>query len=148
MSAPGKEDQLRRILYELQLMEGTANLLQQRLQLLNGAITELRVSQQSLTDMKELKPDTPILVPVGGGALIRAKAGSLEKVILSVGAGVSVEMELSKALEDVAKRLEEVEKSATAAEDQLSQVVAQMQAHQETGNRLQGELQGEATSVR
>ncbi len=148
MSVPGKEDQLRRILYELQLMEGTANLLQQRLQFLNGAITELRVSQQSLTDMKELKPDTPLLVPVGGGALIQAKAGSLEKVVLSVGAGVSVEMELPKALEDIAKRLEDVEKSATAAEEQLSQVVAQMEAHQETGNRLQGELQGEAARVR
>ncbi len=148
MSTPGKEDQLRRILYELQLMEGTANLLQQRLQLLNGAITELRVSQQSLTDMKELKPDTPLLVPVGGGALIHAKTGNLEKVVLSVGASVSIEMDLPKALDDVAKRLEEVEKNAAAAEEQLGQVVAQMQSHQETGNRLQGELQGEAARVR
>jgi prefoldin alpha subunit len=148
LASLSKEDQLRRILYELQLMEGTAQVLQQRLQILMSAQTELRVSQQSLGDLKDIQPDTPLLVPVGGATFIHAKTAPLDKVIVGVGANVSVEMEYPKAVEDVNKRLEEVEKTLTAVEEQLSQVLAQMQNHQEVGNRLSAELQGEGTVVR
>lgn len=148
MAAPRREDQLRRILYELQLMEGTANVLQQRMQILTQAQTELRVSQQSLGDLKEVQPDTPILIPVGGAAFIHAKTAPLDKVIVGVGADVSVEMDYQKAVDDVAKRLEEVEKTLTSVDEQLGQVLAQMQSHQEAGNRLSAELQGEGKVVR
>jgi prefoldin alpha subunit len=148
LASPGKEDQLRRILYELQLMEGTSQVLQQRFQILTNAQTELRVSQQSLGDMRDLHPDTPILVPVGGAAFIHAKTAPLDKVIVGVGADVSVEMDYSKAVEDVNKRLEEVEKTLASVEEQLGQVLAQMQSHQDVGNRLSAELQGEGARVR
>jgi prefoldin alpha subunit len=148
LASPNKEDQLRRILYELQMMEGTAQVLQQRLQILSSAQAELRVSQQSLNDMKELKPDTPMLVPIGGAAFIHAKTGALDKIIVGVGADVSVEMEFPKALDDINKRLEEVEKTLASVEEQLGQVLAQMQSHQEVGNRLSAELQGGAANVR
>jgi prefoldin alpha subunit len=148
LASPNKEDQLRRILYELQMMEGTAQVLQQRLQILSSAQQELRLSQQSLNDMKGIKPDTPMLVPIGGAAFIHAKTGSIDKVIVGVGADVSVEMEFPKALEDINKRLEEVEKTLTSVEEQLGQVLAQMQSHQEVGNRLSAELQGGAVNVR
>lgn len=148
MASPGKEDQLRRILYELQLMEGTAQVLQQRLQILTQAQTELRVSQQSLNDLKDVKADTPILVPVGGSTFVHAKTATVDKVIVGVGADVSIEMDYPKAVEDINKRLEEVEKTLTAVEEQLGQVLAQMQSHQEAGNRLSAELQGEGSLVR
>jgi prefoldin alpha subunit len=148
MASPGKEDQLRRILYELQLMENTAQVLQQRMQILTNAQTELRVSQQSLNDLKDVQPDTPMLVPVGGAAFVHAKTAPIDKVIIGVGADVSVEMEYPKAVEDINKRLEEVEKTLAAVEEQLGQVLAQMQSHQEAGNRLSAELQGEGTVVR
>lgn len=148
MAAPRREDQLRRILYELQLMEGTANVLQQRMQILTQAQAELRVSQQSLGDLKEVQPDTPILIPVGGAAFIHAKTAPLDKVIVGVGADVSVEMDYQKAVDDVKTRLEEVEKTLTSVDEQLGQVLAQMQSHQDAGNRLSAELQGEGRVVR
>ena len=148
MASQTKEDQLRRILYELQLMEGTSQVLQQRLQVLTNASSELRLSQQSLTEMKDLKPNTPLLVPIGGGAFVHTQTADLSKVIIGIGANVSIEMDLLKALEDIKKRLEDVDKTMTAVEEQLGQVLAQMQNHQEVGNRLSTELQGEAASVR
>lgn len=148
MASQSHEDQLRRIMYELQLMEGTAQVLQQRLQVLTNAEAELRMSQQSLGDMKDLKQDTPLLVPIGGGAFVHAKTTTVENVIVGVGADVSIEMELPKALEDIQKRLDEVEKTATAVEEQLGQVLAQMQSHQDVGNRLSAELRGGAAGVR
>ncbi len=148
MASQSKEDQLRRVMYELQLMEGTAQVLEQRLQVLNAAEAELRMSQQSLGEMKELKPDTPLLVPVGGGAFVHAKTAPVDKVVVGVGADVSIEMDLPKALEDIQKRLEEVEKTVAAVEEQLGQVLAQMQSHQDVGSRLSAELQGGAAGVR
>jgi prefoldin alpha subunit len=129
-------------------MEGTANVLQQRMQILTQAQAELRVSQQSLGDLKEVQPDTPILIPVGGAAFIHAKTAPLDKVIVGVGADVSVEMDYQKAVDDVKTRLEEVEKTLTSVDEQLGQVLAQMQSHQDAGNRLSAELQGEGKVVR
>lgn len=147
MTAPRKEDQFRRVVYELQLMDGSVQLLQERMQILSAALADLRLAQQSLSDLKNVSAQTPILIPVGGGTFVNAELGEMKKVIVGVGADVSVEMELDKAISDVSSRLEEVEKAQAAVEQQLTQIVAQMQSHQEVANRLSAELQGEAKRV-
>ncbi len=57
-------------------------------------------------------------------------------------------MDYQKAVDDVNKRLEEVEKTLASVDEQLGQVLAQMQSHQDAGNRLSAELQGEGKVVR
>ena len=145
MTEPSKQDQLRRILYELQLMEGTVQTLQQRVELLNGAATDLIMSNDSLTELNKLKTDSSLLVPVGGGTFVHANLGDINKVIIGIGADVSVEMELDKALDTIKSRLTEVEKAETFAQDQLSQVINQMQIYQNVAQRLSTDLQGDAT---
>lgn len=147
MTAQSKEDQFRRVVYELQLMDGSVQVLQQRMQILSAALADLRLAQQSLNDLKNVDAKTPILIPVGGGTFVNAELGEMKKVIVGVGADVSVEMELDKAIADISSRLEEVEKAQAAVDQQLTQIVAQMQSHQEVANRLSAELQGEAKRV-
>jgi prefoldin alpha subunit len=147
LTAPSKEDQFRRVVYELQLMDGSVQLLQDRMQILSAALADLRLAQQSLSDLKDVSPKTPILIPVGGGTFVNAELGEMNRVIVGVGADVSVEMELDKAISDISSRLEEVEKAEAAVEQQLTQIVAQMQSHREVANRLSAELQGEAKRV-
>jgi prefoldin alpha subunit len=147
LTAPSKEDQFRRVVYELQLMDGSVQVLQQRMQILSSALADLRLAQQSLNDLKNVDAKTPILIPVGGGTFVNAELGEMKKVIVGVGADVSVEMELDKAIADISSRLEEVEKAQAAVDQQLTQIVAQMQSHQEVANRLSAELQGEAKRV-
>jgi len=105
------------------------------------------LAQQSLNDLKNVGAQTSILVPVGGGTFVNAELGDIKKVIVGIGADVSVEMELDKAISDISSRLEEVEKAQAAVEQQLTQIVAQMQSHQEIANRLNAELQGETKRV-
>jgi len=130
LTAPSKEDQFRRVVYELQLMDGSVQVLQQRMQILSAALADLRLAQQSLNDLKNVDAKTPILIPVGGGTFVNAELGEMKKVIVGVGADVSVEMELDKAIADISSRLEEVEKAQAAVDQQLTQIVAQMQSHQ------------------
>lgn len=147
MSAQDREDQLRRIVVELRLMQGTAETLQQRLQLLTTALADLRLAEGSMKDLKDVEAGTPILVPVGGGTFVNAQLGDIGRVIMGIGADVSVEMRLEDALENVSGRVEEVERAQLSVQQQLSQILAQMEAHEDAFNRLSAELQGEAPGV-
>ncbi len=73
MSTPSQEDQFRRLAYEIQLMQGTAETLQQRLALLQSAVTDLTVAKESLAGLQEVEEGVPILVPTGGGIFVNAK---------------------------------------------------------------------------
>ncbi len=142
--ALSKEDQFKRLLMELRLMEGSAQTFNSRLQLLTTALGDLRLAQQSLRDLKDVEADTPLLVPVGGSALVNAQLGDLSKVVMGIGARVSVEMDLEEAIENVNERIAEIEKAQGSVQQQLMQILAQIEAHQERANRLSAELQGEA----
>ena len=123
-------------------MEGSVNVLQQRFSQVMAAVSELRLAQKSLGDLKETQPDSNLLVPVGGGAFIDAKMGSIENVVVGIGAGVSVEMQYDAAVEDVTGRLTEMEKAQTAIDQQLRQILAQIESHQSMAERLSAEIQG------
>lgn len=139
---PQKENQLRQIVAEMRQMEGSVNVLQQRFSQVMAAVSELRLAQKSLGDLKETQPDSNLLVPVGGGAFIDAKMGSIENVVVGIGAGVSVEMQYDAAVEDVKGRLTEMEKAQTSIDQQLRQILAQIESHQSMAERLSAEIQG------
>ena len=139
---PQKENQLRQIVAEMRQMEGSVNVLQQRFSQVMAAVSELRLAQKSLGDLKETQPDSNLLVPVGGGAFIDAKMGSIENVVVGIGAGVSVEMQYDAAVEDVTGRLTEMDKAQTAIDQQLRQILAQIESHQSMAERLSAEIQG------
>lgn len=147
MTAQDKERQLRRLIVELQMMQGSADLLQQRLELLQTATTDLRVADSSLKALKAVKAGNPILVPVGGNTFVNAQIGDLNRVIVGIGAGVSIEMDIDKAIEDLSARLAEVEKAGDSVQQQLGQILGQMQIHQDGVNRLGADLRGEAAGV-
>lgn len=147
MAAPSQEDHVRRLLMELRLMQGSAETLEQRLGVLQTAVADLRLASSSLNALKDLEEGAPILVPTGGGAFANATLGDLSKVIVGVGADVSVEMELEDAIGDVSSRLEDMEKASQSVRQQLEQILAQMQSHQEVLNRLGAQLQGESPGV-
>lgn len=147
MTAANREDQTRRLIYELQLMQGTADTLQQRLAILQNALSDLRVAEESLKALSETEEGSPILIPMGGGTLVKAQLGDTSKVIINIGAEVSIDMPLEDAQKNVAGRLEDVESTSSSVEQQLQQIVAQMEVHREGINRLSAQIRGEAQGV-
>ena len=138
---PPKENQLRQLVTEMRMMEGTVNTLQQRLQVVLASVSELRLAKQSLGDLKDIKSGSNLLVPVGGAAFINANLGDVDKVVVGIGADVSLEMEYEDAVKDVDERLQEMEKAQTSIEQQLGQIMAQLQSHQSMAERLSAEIQ-------
>lgn len=147
MTVANREDQTRRLIYELQLMQGTADTLQQRLAILQNALADLRVAKESLKALSETEEGSPILIPMGGGTLVNAQLGDTSKVIINIGADVSIDMPLEDAQKNVADRLENVEKTNTSVEQQLQQLLAQMEVHRDGINRLSAQIRGEAQGV-
>lgn len=141
MSQQDKEKQLRRLVTEMRMMEGSVDALNQRLQFLTVSISELRLAQNSLRDLKDIKYGNPLLVPVGGGVFMDAQLGDISKVVVGIGAGVSVEMDYDKAVEDIGERLQEMEQAQGAVQQQLGQILAQLESHQGMAERLSMEIQ-------
>ena len=141
MSQQEKEKQLRRLVTEMRMMEGSVDALNQRLQFLTASISELRLAQNSLRDLKGIESGNPILVPVGGGVFMDAQLGDISKVVVGIGAGVSVERDYEKAVEEIGERLQEMEQAQGAVQQQLGQILAQLESHQGMAERLSMEIQ-------
>jgi len=148
LSQQDKEKQLRRLVTEMRMMEGSADVLNQRLQLLASSISELHLAQRSLRDLKDIESGNPLLVPVGGGVFMDAQLGDISKVVVGVGADVSVEMDYEKAVEDIGERLQEMEQAQGAVQQQLSQILAQLESHQGMAERLSLDIQNAVQGAR
>jgi len=124
------EETLRRLVVELRLLEGTANTLQSRLNFVNAILTELNYAKKTLEGLEKEKKNVPLFVPIGGGSYIRAKLESAEKVIVGMGAGVSVEKSTIQAKETVGSRIAQLEKTRRTLQQQLTQVAQKMEEDQ------------------
>jgi prefoldin alpha subunit len=147
LAAASQEEQFRKLAYELQMMQGTAETLQQRLGVLQNAAADLGVAKKSIESLKEVEEGDPILVPTGGGTFVNAHLGDLSNILVNVGADVSIEMGLDEADQDISGRLEEVEKASQSVQEQLQQILSQMEIHRDALNRLSASLQGVAPGV-
>ncbi|MCZ2856276.1 MAG: prefoldin subunit alpha [Candidatus Bathyarchaeota archaeon] len=134
------DETLRRLIVELRLLEGTANTLQSRLNFISAMQTELNYAKMTLEGLEKEKEDVPLFVPIGGGSYIRAKLESAEKIIVGMGAGVSVEKSLSKAKETVGNRIAQLEKTRGMLQQQLTQVAQKMEEDQAKFQRLSEKL--------
>jgi len=121
------QETFRRLAVELRILEGTADALQARLNLVNAALTELNFARMTLEGMEKETPDASLFVPIGGGSFIKAKLESTDKVIVGAGAGVSIERTMTEARQTVQNRISELEKTRVSLQQQLVQVVGRIE---------------------
>jgi prefoldin alpha subunit len=117
-----EEEELRKLSVEMRFLEQTAESLQQRISMVNAAITDLAYANMTLESVEKEKADAELLVPIGGSSYIRVKLADTDKVVVGMGAGVSIEKTLPEAKEIVKERLGELEKTMTSAQQQFAQV--------------------------
>ena len=124
MAERGKtEEELRRLSLEMRYLEQTAETLQQRIGMVNAAITDLAYANMTLDGIEKEKESAELLVPIGGSAYVKVKLADSNKVIVGMGAGVSVEKTLQEAKTILKERLDELEKTMNSAQQQFTQVV-------------------------
>ena len=116
------EEELRKLSVEMRYLEQTADTLQQRISMVNAAITDLTYANMTLDQLEKEKEGAELLVPVGGNSYIKAKIADTSKVIVGLGSGVSIEKTLADAKTTLKGRLDELEKTMNVAQQQFSQV--------------------------
>jgi len=116
------EEEVRKLNMQLRYFEQTAETLQQRLGMLNAGITDLSYANMTLESIEKEKENAEMLVPIGGSSYINVKLADSNKVVVGMGAGVSVQKTLPEAKAAVKERLEELEKTRVQAQQQLSQI--------------------------
>ncbi len=137
-----REDQesFRRMAVELRILEGTADAIQSRLNLISAALTELNISQMTLEGVEKETPDAALFVPIGGGSFVKAKLESSDKVIVGMGAGVSIEKTMAEAKATIQNRISEMQKTRVSLQQQLVQVVNRMQENRSQLEELTAKL--------
>jgi len=132
-----EEEELRKLSVEMRFLEQTAETLQQRISMMNAAMTDLTYASMTLDDIEKEKENAELLVPIGGSSYIKVKLANTDKVVVGMGAGVSIEKTLPEAKAIVKERLDELEKAMAAAQQQFAQVADRINADR---NRLESLL--------
>ena len=122
MATAGNEEEVRKLSMQLRYFEQTAENLQQRLSMLNAALTDLSYANMTLESLEQEKENSQMLVPIGGSSYISVKLADANKVVVGLGAGVSIEKTVPEAKVIVKERMEELQKTQVSVQQQLGQI--------------------------
>jgi prefoldin alpha subunit len=117
-----QEEELRRLSVEMRFLEQTAETLQQRIGMINAALTDMTYANATLDGIEKEKENQEMLVPIGGSSYLKVKLANPDKIIIGLGAGISAEKTLQEAKATLKERSDELEKTMIAAQQQYSQV--------------------------
>jgi prefoldin alpha subunit len=137
------EEELRRISVQLRFLEQTADAIQSRINMINAVITDLTYASMALEGLEKEKETADLLVPIGGNSYIKAKLENPDKVIVGMGAGVSIEKTLQEAKEIIKNRTENLEKTRMSLQQQLAQAAERISEGREKFESLVAEMREE-----
>src|SRR3989442_4444550 len=101
MSAPRNlDEEMRQLLVEIRMLEGSARVLSSRLDIVTGALSETQTAKQTLEGTKEAGKDVEMLIPIGSGSFVKAKLEDPQHIIIGVGAGVCLGKTLDDSIKD------------------------------------------------
>jgi prefoldin alpha subunit len=116
------EEELRKTSVELRLLEQTADALQARMNMINAVGTDLSYANATLETLEKETETSQLLVPIGGTSYITARLENPDKIIVGIGAGVSVEKTRQEAKDIIKKRIEDLDEAKTSMQQQFTQV--------------------------
>jgi prefoldin alpha subunit len=145
--ASKSEEELRKISVELRLLEQTAEALQNRIGMINAVGTDLSYASATLANLEKEKESSELLVPIGGTSYIMAKLDNPDRIIVGIGAGVSVEKTREEAKGIIKKRQEDLDKTRMSMQQQFTQVAQKINEDREQLDRLVASMkEGKAPS--
>jgi prefoldin alpha subunit len=139
---------LRRLIPELQLLESIAEGLRSRIGLVNSAISEFHAATSTMEGLKQAPTGATILVPIGGGSFVKAKVMDYERLILDVGANVTLEKSFDEAREELETRIRELEKSRANLQAKLQETESNLNKMRNQVRELSQRLQQGNENVR
>jgi len=126
-SAPGGEEEVRRLLAAYQQYQAQADGIMRQLSITQLTAEGLERASAAVDALGNAEVGQEILVPIGSGSFIHATLASKEKVVLNVGAGVSIEKNAAEAKDILKVRKAEVLEGSKKLNEVLAKVDQEMQ---------------------
>ena len=102
------QDQAQQLLQHMQVLESYFADLNQKESTMVSVLREAASAIESIKSLKE-NPESYTLMPIGMGTYLQSKVSSKDKVLLSIGAGVTVEKDMDSAMNYLESRIKEIE---------------------------------------
>lgn len=125
-SLAGGEEEIRRLLGAYQQYQTQAEVISQQLGLTQMTVQGLDRAILAVEALDSANDGQEMLVPIGSGSFVFAKLASKERVVLNVGAGVSIEKPAAEAKESLKVRKAEVAEAAKKLSEMLSKIDQEM----------------------
>ena len=126
-SAPGGEEEIRRLLAAYQQYQAQADGIMRQLSLTQLTAEGLERASTAVDALNRAEVGQEIMVPIGSGSFIHATLASKEKVVLNVGEGVHIEKDAAEAQEILKVRKAEVQEGSRKLNEVLSKIDQEMQ---------------------
>jgi prefoldin alpha subunit len=126
-SSPGSEEEIRRLLAAYQQYQAQAEGIMRQINLTQLTAEGLERAMGAVDALDKAEIGQEILVPIGSGSFIYGKLASKEKVVLNVGAGVSIEKTAAEAKEALKMRKADVLSGAQKLNEVLAKIDQEMQ---------------------
>ena len=126
-SAPGGEEEVRRLLAAYQQYQAQADGIMRQLSITQLTAEGLERASAAVDALGNAEVGQEILVPIGSGSFIHATLASKEKVVLNVGAGVSIEKNAAEAKDILKVRKAEVLEGSKKLNEILAKIDQEMQ---------------------
>ncbi len=141
------DEDVRELLAEIRLLEGSARILQSRIDVLSAALSETLTAIQTLEGAKGKREGTDLLLPIGSGSFIKSKISSPDVIMISVGAGVIVEKTVDDSIKDLRLRSSDLERARVNVTQQLGQIIGQAEDYRVRLNELVQKRGGGAVEI-
>lgn len=105
-----------------------AEALQQQISMVSLSAQDCQRAITTIEELEKEKAGAQTMVPIGSGSFVYAKLDMIDKVVVNVGAGISIEKSVPEAKEILQRRKSELDKILEKMNTTLGQLAQGMQA--------------------
>ena len=122
------EEKMRGLAMELRTLESYASDIQSRLGLVDSVLNELSLSGATIQGLEKVDENDEVLMSLGGSAHLKVKIIDKEKVLVRLGAGVSIEKPVKEASTHIENEINNLFKTRQTFQKQFNQILERMTA--------------------
>jgi prefoldin alpha subunit len=129
------EEKAQKLMQQMQMLETYFADLSQREGTLYNVLREATAAIESIKSLSQ-KSDSETLVPIGMGTFVKTKISSNDKIVLNIGAGISLEKDSTSAINYLEARIKEIEVAIQDTSAKKQDAAAQLEQGKNQINQL------------
>lgn len=119
-----------------------AEMIQQQIGMVQISIEDCNRALNTIEEISNVSAGSEMMFPIGSGSFVYATIANTDRVVVDVGAGISVERPVAEAKEILQRRRERLNSALENMNKALLQIGQQMQAIETYLAKLQQQVQG------